>query len=50
MRMMLAKFAVALALLGGIAVSTATLMTGDAHAAGCEQRYDGSGAPVGPYC
>ena len=50
MRTMFAKFAVALALLGTVVFSTATLMATDANAARCEQRYDGSGAPVGPYC
>jgi hypothetical protein len=51
MHTMFTKFAVALALAGAFALGTATVaVTGASEAKACIQHYDGSGAPVGPYC
>jgi hypothetical protein len=52
MKAALTKFAAALALAGAFALGTAAFATPGAAKAQqhCEQRYDNSGAPVGPYC
>jgi hypothetical protein len=52
MKAALTKFAAVLALSGAFALGTATFATTGAAQAQqhCDQRYDNSGAPVGPYC
>jgi hypothetical protein len=46
------KFTTALAVISALALGTASIaLTGAAQAQSCgQQHYDGSGAPVGPYC